>query len=234
MHCRFSSNKTSDDERLDIKSMQQMLDGLKYSNNTPFQLSWYNSDIKENYFKYRLLSMKKIDYGIIDADRLYSGLVENYHKQYRSNLLEGNFNDLKNERGRHFCSEQFLIFTDICNCIAAHNVYMATKDSRNDYINYKLNDLLPENFKKISYKSDPLLFILCVADTLEPTKKFKNIPVKKVINNISIDYDDKENSVVVHIYERLKNVCDSEIEKYIENVEELEKWCDIKARVVVH
>lgn len=55
-----------------------------------------------------------------------------------------------------------------------------------------------------------------------------------MINNISIDYDDKENSVVVHIYERLKNVCDSEMKKYIENVEELEKWCDIKAKVVVH
>lgn len=45
----------------------------------------------------------------------------------------------------------------------------------------------------ISYKDNPLLFILCVADTIEPSKKFPNYRNEDVLNLISIEYSLNDN-----------------------------------------
>lgn len=64
----------------------------------------------------------------------------------------------------------------MADCIASHNMYM-TDDNEGriaKYMDYSLNCLLPDKFEPISYKDNPLLFILCVADTIEPSKRFMN------------------------------------------------------------
>ena len=58
----------------------------------------------------------------------------------------------------------------IADCIAAHNMYKAEDNDccKEMYKYYSLNCLLPDKFQRISYRDNPLLFILCVADTIEP------------------------------------------------------------------
>ncbi len=98
------------------------------------------------------------------------------------------------------------------------------------YRDYSLDCLLPDKFQLISYKDNPLLFILCVADTIEPSKKFLNYRNEEVLNLISIDYNVNTNLLYVEVDEELYN---SDVgHKYVSDIEGLETWCDIKTIVV--
>lgn len=97
-------------------------------------------------------------------------------------------------------------------------------------MDYSLNCLLPDKFESISYKDNPLLFILCIADTIEPSKRFTNYHNEDVLNLISIDYNKNTNLLYVEVDEELYN-CDVG-HKYVSDIEGLEEWCDIKTSVV--
>lgn len=71
---------------------------------------------------------------------------------------------------RHFCSEQLVIFSYIADCILSHNIFKQPTDGRQVYEAYELKSLYSENFKKISFENNPLLYILAVTDSIEPTK----------------------------------------------------------------
>ena len=91
---------------------------------------------------------------------------------------------------------------------------------RATYVEYSLNSLLPEMFQPISYKENPLLFILCVADTIEPSKKFIEYSNKDVLKLISIEVDEK-------LYASTAG------KEYVSSIKALEQWCDIKIMVEV-
>ena len=113
--------------------------------------------------------------------------------------------EFHNERGLYFCSEQVKLFSYIADCIASHNMYMADDNEGciAKYMDYSLNCLLPDKFQLISYKDNPLLFILCVADTIEPSKKFPNYRNEDVLNFISIEYSLNDNFLYVEVDEEL-------------------------------
>ncbi len=139
--------------------------------------------------------------------------------------------EFHNERGLHFCSEQLKLFSYIADCIASHNMYKADGNEGciAKYMDYSLNCLLPDEFERISYKDNPLLFILCVADTIEPSKKFPDYRNEDVLNLISIEYSLRDNFLYVEIDEELY---DSEAgRRYVSDIDELGKWCDIKTNV---
>lgn len=129
--------------------------------------------------------------------------------------------EFHNERGLHFCSEQIKLFAYIADCIASHNMYKADDGSIDKYIYYSLNCLLPDEFKPISYKDNPLLFILCVVDTIEPSKKFSNYRNEDVLNLISIEYSLRDNFLYVEIDEELYD--SGAGSKYVSDIAELEK-----------
>lgn len=204
---------------------------IRFNNGTIIRRSWYNSVTKDKYFRYRLLHMKKLDHGIVGADKLFSDLIENYYNQFANNKSRGQFNAFENNQQRHFSCEHFKIFAYIADCIAAHNVFKAedTDESKEIYKKYGLNCLLLDNFEIISYRENPLLFILSVADTLEPSKRFRNC--SEVLKKISIDYNKKSNTVLVGIASGL--AMSKEGEKYIDDIYKLEEWCDINVDVTV-
>ncbi|WP_221935879.1 hypothetical protein, partial [Klebsiella pneumoniae] len=53
-------------------------------------------------------------------------------------------------------------------------------------------DLLEENFKTISFESNPLLYILAISDTLEPIKAYQqrnaNLSAQVIADAIDIEY----------------------------------------------
>ena len=99
-----------------------------------------------------------------------------YETKAAGDFFRESIYEFHNERGLHFCSEQVKLFSYIADCIASHNMYKADDNERciTKYMDYSLNCLLPDKFESISYKDNPLLFILCVADTIEPSKRFTN------------------------------------------------------------
>ena len=169
--------------------------------------------------------MDTLDHGIVGADEFFSRLVVNYVKEYRvmaaGDFFRESIYEFHNERGLHFCSEQVKLFS----YIADDNESCITK-----YMDYSLNCLLPDKFESITYKDNPLLFILCVADTIEPSKRFTNHHNEDVLKLISIDYNKNTNLLYVEVDEELYN-CDVG-HKYVSDIEGLEEWCDIKTSVV--
>lgn len=210
---------------------------IEYNNGTIIKAPRYFGKTKNNYFYYRLQEMSKLDHGIVGADEFFSKLVANYVKEYRAMAVEDFFREsiyeFHNEQGLHFCSEQIKLFAYIADCIASHNMYKVDDNElcKAMYEDYSLDCLLPDRFQRISYKDNPLLFILCVADTIEPSKRFENFRNEDILKLISVDYNANTNSLYVEINEEL---CDSEAErKYVSDITELEQWCDIKTNVII-
>ena len=109
---------------------------------------------------------------------------------------------------------------------------MANDDEyKRKYIEYSLDCLLEEQYKRISYKDDPLLFILCVADTLEPSKRFIKYNSETILRLIDIDYDVTQNLLNIKIDMQLCR--QDEGIKYISDIKNLEQWCDIKVKIKV-
>jgi len=201
---------------------------ISYNNGTEIKRGWYDVRTIDRYFFYKLLERKKPDHGIMGADKFFSDIIENYHLNYNNKRREGSFERFKNEEGKWFGCEQFKVFAYIANCIAAHNVFKAAngKTTIDLYNQYGLHRLLPGKFKPISYDKDPLLFMLCVADTLEPTKRFRDYDNREILEHINIMYDAEENLIHVEIDEMWRML--EEAHEYIDNVRELKTWCDIK------
>ncbi len=206
---------------------------LKYNNGIIIKSQRYNYSDKENYFRYRLMEMNTLDHGIVGADKLFSSLVENYRKEYNENISDGGCENFHNNQDRHFCCEQFKVFAYIANCIAAHNMFMSndTDIAKQSYSKYNLQCLWPENFKKIAYEDDPLLFVLCIADTLEPSKRFRGMDSVNLLRKIGISYDKDSNTVYVEISKRLTQIEDGM--KYINDIKSLDQWCIINIDVVI-
>lgn len=215
--------------------IQRLGCNIEYNNGTIIKKPRYSSKTKNNYFYYRLYEMGALDHGIVGADEFFSRLVVNYVKEYRGMATRDFFREsiyeFHNERGLHFCSEQIKLFAYIADCIASHNMYKADDNEkcRVKYMDYSLNCLLPDEFQPISYKDNPLLFILCVADTIEPSKKSPNYRNEDVLNLITIDYNKNTNLLYVEVDEELYN---SDVgHRYVSDIEGLELWCDIKTSI---
>lgn len=207
---------------------------ITYSNGVTIKKARYSQRLINNYFFYRLYGMEKLDHGIVGADYFYSKMIINYVNQYKKVFLSSSvapdFYGFYNSDGLYFCVEQIKIFEYISDCIAAHNVYVSSENDEYKYREYGLEPLLQDNFEKIDYNDNPLLFILCVADTIEPGKRFAEYRNTEILDMIRVNYDEEDNMLCVEVDNRLDF---DAARKYVENVRSLERWCNIKVKVEI-
>lgn len=204
---------------------------ITFSNNKQILNSYYINAVKNNYFKYRIFEHNRIDHGIAGADYMYCKLIQNYRIQYSKMHECENPMEFTDANNRHYNCEQFKIFAYISDCIACHNIWKAPKDSEELYQKYELEALIGENFKIVSYENNPLLFILCLADSIEPTKKIKNIDESEILKNIELEYCVEANKLKVLINKKLNT--NNQCRNYIENLKSIEDWIDIKIEVIL-
>lgn len=175
--------------------------GLRFNTGTEIRRHRYTSADTIRYFNYCINVWGKIDHGITGGFLFYDRMVKNYVSAYFSALKESpalqigaasfrNFTYM----GKHFCIEQLPAFLHIAGCIAAHNIWKQSEDQREEYERYLLDVLLAENYKNITFEEDPLLYILALTDTLEPTKiynqqkEYQGLTAREVANAIYVDY----------------------------------------------
>lgn len=168
---------------------------LRFSNGSKIAKHQYPSRIITRYMNYCINERKRVDHGIVGGLLFYDRMIKNYMLAYISSLNEENVAKNLSDfyyRNRHFCSEQLTIFSYISDCILSHNIFKQSAETRDLYEKYKLFDLLEENFKKISYESNPLLYILGVSDTIEPIKVYqkhnKSLSAQVIADAINIEY----------------------------------------------
>lgn len=168
---------------------------LRFSNGSTITGHQYPSRIITRYMNYCINERHRVDHGIVGGLLFYDRMIKNYMMAYISSLNEEYATQKLSDfyyRNRHFCSEQLTIFSYISDCILSHNIFKQSVETRNLYENYKLFELMEENFQKTSYESNPLLYILGVSDTIEPIKVYKkhnkSLSAQVIADAINIEY----------------------------------------------
>lgn len=154
-------------------------DGLKFECGIWIKGFTYSSLLAANYFDYCIHELPKpvYNHGIIGGYLFFDRMIKNYIYAYKTehpfvHPNSGQYPGLESFdcHGRHFCSEQLSIFAYIADCIIAHDMWKADESDEDRYLNYGLKRLVGENYQKISFQRNPLLFILAIVDTIEPYK----------------------------------------------------------------
>lgn len=90
--------------------------------------------------------------------------------------------------------------------------------------------ILARKNRKIKYKENPLLFLLCLADSLEPVKRGNESDAQLILEQIKIKYDHNNKKVKVAIENDWAN-CETG-KSYVKGLEGIKTWLDIDIEYV--
>ena len=105
-------------------------------------------------------------------------------------------------KGLHWSSGHIDWYKNIAGIIMAHNIWFCTEEKDQAfYKSFDLNDLIIINNlgKRLKKNDNELLFLLCLADTIEPTKHFCQLQPLCVFDKLKIDYDHSKQEIVIEI-----------------------------------
>lgn len=188
-----------------------------------------SSRVIDNYLKYRLLSngnRPRIDHGVLGGMVFYDRTIKNYlteydnEKKHNPNISLVEFFEKGNRGTMRFSLNQLIVFMYVADCIINHNIWKANPNREELYRQYKLDSLIGDKFKRISFNENPLLFILVMSDTLEPYKNFYSFyhsegridDVDYNVDDVFSAYSDfgihfSNNSIHIRISNDLKDEC---------------------------
>ena len=160
----------------------------------------YRSGMKiERYLNYRLFGdgQGRLDHGIMGGLSFFNLIIDNYIKEYLENQETGNrqaftYFEVDNLLGNplQISIEQTILFAYIADCIINHNIWKCQKGFENDYKKFGLNDLIGYKFEKVCFYKNPLLFLLVMADCIEPYKNYCRVAYGHGIDDL--DYNEDE------------------------------------------
>ncbi len=189
----------------------------------------------QQYYEFCRKEKNFVNHGFIGGLLLFNKLLKNF----QDIKLKAN----KNERKIWFdkCLENSFEFGNLCwseadkefyqqasEVILAHNIWFcAEKEDRKLYEDYKLDNLIiighPE--KRISLEKSPLLFLLALADTIEPLKAFPDIKSECLLEKIKIIKIEKGFQIEI-----LDDCLDND--KWFKNICEMQEWLKISVRKI--
>lgn len=181
-----------------------------------------------NYYNYRVRKHVKIDHGIAGGIILYNVLVKNY---YMVKNHSGSNKDSFEYRNCMFSKDNFEDYAKAAIGIIRHNMWYANNsDACKTYHEYGLDDLISEPQNKICYTDDRLLFLLCLADTIEPLKNSDIKEYNKVLEGIYMDVKNINNqnnskiTITIQVSDKLEDKLKDEL---IKNCLSLNSWMNV-------
>lgn len=76
--------------------------------------------------------------------------------------------------------------------MACHNIWTTKRGSsyESNYVKFELNGLIIPNFKEISIKNFPLLFLFGIVDTIDPIKIYMRDghEPQEILENLEVEY----------------------------------------------
>lgn len=184
--------------------------------------NFYKSTI-EKYYVYRKNEMGAFDHGILGGYMLFDNLVKNYVNKMANEPNKTKF-DVDN---MSYSIEQISLFAYMADCIVSHNIFFPNPSDKGIYKEYGLNELTKYH-KPVKFKSNPLLFLLYLVDSIDPIKYFEqktNLKYDEILKLIYIDFPSC-NTIKLSI-SKLFGIKDEIIEKYIKRIEGLSDWLGI-------
>ena len=190
---------------------------------TKFRFNRYNILTILNYCKYRE-KQKKRDHGIEGGALLYKKATDNFKKKTANCKFENNY---VMKDGLYWRKEHLDLFAYIADAIITHNIWLAYDPKMEQiYKNEGLSELIIKNTSdRMTFAEFPLHFMLCLIDTIEPTKRFEEeLQIKEILQNISISF--RDNEVCISFSEVIRKT--KSFYKWMDSIRELEKWLDVK------
>lgn len=159
----------------------------------------YDDALLNAYTWYRYVSSGKCDHGIAGAQKFYDDISK-----------ADSYGRLKLPR----------VYRAVCLCIACHNVWFPEKDTIGIYKAFGLGKLV-DVFKNASegkvrvirIEEHPLLFLLSLADNLEPCKRTGSLAA---LDNIHFDFSD--DSITISTVNNALN------QSYMNSISQLDSW----------
>lgn len=266
----------------DVYTANQLKITQRYSINYP-QFLTYSYETIKRYYNYRKdelsgkeicnscpisADIERIDHGIYGACESYKQYCDFYiNEEYPRNCISTTkeLDELsslgykhcfinKNQRIVKLAKTEPLLYKTACLITAQHNLFRSNNDYTDiKYKKYGLNELLSDSPIMVA-KDNPLLFLLSIVDTIECTKRFKDLvlekdrkncecshnfglTIKEVIQNVYVELNN--DGIVIDysmLFEVIRNKCFKRDKKkrtiamyrillqHIENVFNLKTW----------
>lgn len=192
----------------------------------------YKSEIITNYFNYRLDQNNECDHGIAGGFLFYDLIIKNYKAAYfKENEQVGSIN-FENfvHCGRRFCLEQIPVFAYIADCIISHNIWCTEEGTchAEKYQQSGLESLIGKNYCKIKFNDNPILFILAIADTIDPIKTFASSNNQITSNQILeyVEIEANKSCLEIHVDTRILDT-----KQYFDKICQLKDWVDIEISI---
>lgn len=161
----------------------------------------------QKYYEYCRKEMCFVNHGFIGGLSLYDGLLNNFQKiktkayKYQNKpCSDKNFEDSFEFGNLCWREADKEFYRQAAEVILVHNIWFCTKKKDDKlYEKYELSNLniIGKPECRISLKKSPLLFLLALADTIEPLKAFPNITSECLLEKIAIT--EIENGVQIKI-----------------------------------
>ena len=182
----FERRTDTEDRNIDIHFNE--LATLRQMNNEYFEAPYSKENIKIYFKKLR----NKHEHGISGGTLLSLRLKKNFRK-HKEQIKNGNIdshNIVWNKKA------DYDFYDYIGSIIIKHNIWFATDEkAKEKYSKLGLTDLIinEDESNKLSYENNPILFIFCLLDTLEPTKSFirdwnDGAEITRLLRSIKIEF----------------------------------------------
>lgn len=175
----------------------------------------YSTENIEKYANYRHCVFGCDDHGIYGGKVFYNEMLDIGNEIAKNEKLKKRF-----EKG----VEE--IYQYAAWVIACHNIFYNSGDDEYTQC-YKcmgLSDFIKSKSRCLTLKNNPLLFLLCLADSIEPTKALvsKDGKVDKdICKNLIIGFNEKKNLIKFDLSEI---TCKEAVDRYRKNIEGLNAW----------
>ncbi|MBR0598601.1 hypothetical protein [Sinanaerobacter chloroacetimidivorans] len=204
---------------------------IKAANGQEIKVPSFPSKTISRYFDLRLTLDGKCDHGIVGGFLFFDCITKNYIKAFQSEFQENRNSQFSNfvHNGLLFCGEQIPIFAYIADCIISHNLWEPGENLTrvNTYKEYGLDLLIGKAYPKVNL-NNPLLFVLAIADTIDPIKVFCRGSVFSNIQMIleSINLHVSNNTIDIQI-----NNCSLDFNRYCNEIKNLQDWVEVSVDI---
>lgn len=185
----------------------------------------FQHEIISAYYVYRKED-KSLEHGITAGYLLYDRLVKNFQNKTQ-NVKWKNDSWIDSQQHKMWRLTHLDHFAYIADAIICHNIWLCTdKNDEDKYKKYGLEQLIVKNEQdKLSAHEYPLQFILCLLDTVEPVKRFCELPPDVVLRNISLNRTD-ENTLILKWTDLIK--AQRVFLKWLSTIRDMELWMRVK------
>ena len=216
----------------EIFTLSKFLRFKKISGSNNFLQSWspqfipseFDIDTIENYFEYCRNKKNFINHGYISSLMLYCGLIKNLEEVKKIAEKEGI--EVSNPffyKKLQWSDSDKDFYRHAAEAVLAHNIWYCTDEKdRKLYEDYKLEKLniIDKPEYRIYLKKSPLLFLLALADTIEPLKAFPNINPICLLEKIKIV--EIQNGFQIEVIDNCL-----EPKHWFKKIESLNDWLDL-------